>query len=121
MAGINGCWNDFCIASDCGLDSLQHVDATGYTWTQPPSRLSGRPGTAAQPTHQYTSLGGAAVVVMIHTLNAGERIGWWVCWGCGEETVPDGRREEVPAEVADQEAAAHASRCYARPRRDGDR
>jgi hypothetical protein len=28
------CWNMFCIATDCGSDSTEHVDATGYTWQE---------------------------------------------------------------------------------------
>lgn len=26
------CWTDFCIAGDC--DGVNHVDATGYTWSE---------------------------------------------------------------------------------------
>jgi hypothetical protein len=30
--GAQTCWNDLCIATDC--DGINHVDATGDTWTQ---------------------------------------------------------------------------------------
>lgn len=33
-----GCWNDFCISSECGPLSAGHVDATGFAWTQPPGQ-----------------------------------------------------------------------------------
>lgn len=36
MAGKNGCWNDFCISSNCKPDSVAHIDATGQSFRQGP-------------------------------------------------------------------------------------
>ncbi len=33
MSTTARCWNAFCIAGDC--DGVNHVDVTGYTWSQP--------------------------------------------------------------------------------------
>jgi hypothetical protein len=39
------CWSGFCIASVC--DGVHHVDATGYTWTEPRPTAPATPGIVA--------------------------------------------------------------------------